>query len=178
MKNGLCAVCGISFERANSTEKFCSLACAILSKTEVRQEGCWPWTGSQVSAAGYGYMAYKKRHYLAHRAAWIVANGREIPPKGCICHSCDNPNCVNPEHLWLGTHQDNRDDMLAKGRGRLRSPPIGAANPAAKLTDEQVAFIKSTPCPRGTQKEWAVEFGVDRNTIYRIQRGRGWMGVS
>jgi hypothetical protein len=68
--------------------------------------------------SGYGTLYAEGRHQGAHRLAWELANGRAIPAGLFICHRCDNPLCVNPDHLFLGTHTDNMRDMIAKGRAR------------------------------------------------------------
>jgi hypothetical protein len=75
---------------------------------------CWPWTGARASKDGRGRFSVNGRNRLAPRVAWALTNGCD--PVGCVCHSCDNPSCVNPAHLWVGTVRDNNLDMFAKGR--------------------------------------------------------------
>ena len=77
---------------------------------------CWNWQAS-ISPTGYGCFRHSKRSYRAHRVSYQLATG-VYPGKLLVCHSCDNPSCVNPSHLWLGTHDDNQRDKLAKGRHR------------------------------------------------------------
>lgn len=78
---------------------------------------CWLWTGA-VNSAGYGNIRDdENRTVKAHRASWTLNVG-EIPPDKIVCHHCDNPLCVNPEHLFLGTFQDNTSDCISKGRFR------------------------------------------------------------
>jgi len=91
-----------------------------------KTDGCWLWTASK-SEDGYGYFRFDGGMRKAHRMSWLFTNG-EIPEGMFVCHSCDNPSCVNPEHLWLGTNQDNQDDMNEKGRH---------------------GFTKRTHCPKG-----------------------------
>ncbi len=79
-----------------------------------KEECCWTWTGS-LGKWGYGHFRVDSKTMLAHRVSWMLHNG-EIPNGLFVCHHCDNPKCVNPEHLFLGTHQDNIDDMMSKGR--------------------------------------------------------------
>jgi len=76
---------------------------------------CIEWAGNRLKA-GYGRRKINGKHYLAHRLVWEVVNG-EIPPGLCVLHRCDNPPCVNIDHLFLGTLKDNADDMLIKRRG-------------------------------------------------------------
>ena len=79
-----------------------------------KTDDCWNWTASK-NIQGYGYFRFDGKMRKAHRMAWLLVNG-EIPDGMCVCHTCDNPGCVNPIHLWLGTNQDNMDDMNNKGR--------------------------------------------------------------
>ena len=79
--------------------------------------GCWEWTASQ-NRLGYGLIHEKRRMLKAHRVSWELHYGKVIPAGLFVCHHCDNPGCVNPSHLFLGTNTDNLRDMSAKGRSR------------------------------------------------------------
>lgn len=77
-------------------------------------DGCWEWKGAKTKA-GYGWFSAK----IASRISWEIYRGK-IPKDMLVCHKCDNPPCVNPDHLFLGTHKDNTLDMIKKGRGRMQ----------------------------------------------------------
>jgi hypothetical protein len=81
---------------------------------------CWLWLASK-RKAGYGHFWDGKARDGAHRFSWRLSTGRDVPPGMVVCHSCDNPSCVNPAHLWLGTPKQNRMDCQAKGRATI--PP-------------------------------------------------------
>ena len=85
---------------------------------------CHEWQRKR-NKSNYGLFKYENQWSLAHRVSYILSRG-DIPEGLFVCHSCDNPPCVNPDHLWLGTHQDNMDDMVKKGRSKRKtpSPPI------------------------------------------------------
>ena len=131
---------------------------------------CWIWRGS-ISSNGYGiYQTYKR--YLgtswAHRVAYILKYG-EIPKNLEIMHNCDNKLCVNPEHLSLGTHQENENGKLARGRTLQ-----GVNHPQAKLTKEQVQRIK---VEQGTYKEIAKRYNTSPSQICNIRKGNSWKSV-
>lgn len=101
--------------------------------------GCWNWT--RAKRKGYGVISFNGRQYAAHRASYEVANGG-IPNGLHICHSCDNPACINPSHLFAGTHKDNMLDKETKGRGNHYTPR-GDGNSNSIISDANVvALIK------------------------------------
>lgn len=112
----------------------------------------------------------KHRHVIAHRAAWELLIG-PIPSGMCLLHSCDNPRCVNPEHLRVGTQLENIDDRNQRGRTQRRP---GATNHQAKLTEEQARQILDLKGSGLSQREVGLRYGVTRTNIGYIWRGEHW----
>lgn len=126
---------------------------------------CWLWTGG-LNALGYGSFKIRTHtHRVAHRLMYKLFHG-DVADDLCICHRCDNRQCVNPNHLFLGTKIDNAIDRHLKGRDSR-----GETHPAAKLTEAQVLAIR-----RDTRKrqEIANHYGVKLCTIEDIIYGRSW----
>ena len=140
---------------------------------------CWTWVGDRTKA-GYGVFRFPLHRLYAHRASWILHFG--VIPKGqYVLHRCDNPSCVNPKHLFLGTHVDNIRDMLKKGRHNFQVNPSlrgeGCCKP--KLTKHQVLEIREL-CRVRVMKiiEIAKKYSVDRSLVYLIQKRKVWKNVA
>lgn len=157
--------------------------------------GCWIWLGAR-RAKRYGQLRFNQKHLAAHRAAWVVYRG-EIPEGLHVLHKCDTPLCINPDHLFLGTHLDNMEDKETKGRGNhaagerngrhtkpertsrgddhytRKQPGLkrGELNGRAKLTPADVISIRQWP---GKQAAAARHFGVTKTTIRGIWLGKLW----
>lgn len=149
-------------------------------RVQLVASGCWEWTGG-LNAYGYGRVTVAPRTVaLAHRLAWEVLRG-PIPTGRCVLHKCDNRQCVNPEHLFLGDRQDNARDMAAKGRQFLQQNPErarrGEQHHANRLTTEAVLQIRERCANERTLDEVADEFGVDRSVVSKIALGRAWSHV-
>jgi hypothetical protein len=127
---------------------------------------CVEWT-RRVSVNGYGTLKYKQKQYMAHRFMWEFKFG-PIPDGKIICHKCDNRKCINPDHLFIGTTQDNVDDKMAKGRF---VPCPGERSGTSKLTEAQIVAIRADTRP---QYVIAKEYGVCRSNISVIKRGSSW----
>lgn len=136
----------------------------------LKSEGCWIWTGWKKNGR-YGTFSLSGKHIQAHRLSWEWANG-PIPEGLCVLHRCDNPACVNPDHLFLGTHADNMRDMIAKGRRKF-APPTGTAHWRAKLDPDKVRIIRRWRGSR-TAESTAEAFGVSHATIEDVWAGRTW----
>ena len=140
-----------------------------------KSTGCWEWSGGK-SGSGYGYIGFRGRLWRAHRVAWVLTNG-EILEGMFICHTCDNPPCINPSHLWVGSCADNNADCMSKGRAAYgASPQGGIDNGNAKLTAEDVLAIRAIGSTR-TAKEVAVQYGVSESNIFMIRHRETWRHV-
>lgn len=141
-----------------------------------KSRGCWIWIGAKGgSRAGYGVIGRGRRGQglvYAHRASWELHKG-QIPDGLEVLHKCDNPACVKPKHLFLGTQTDNMRDCAAKGRVvyKVQRRP-GELNPMAKLTTEQVLLIRARQ--RQEYRDIADEFRVSPALISMIRLRRIW----
>lgn len=122
---------------------------------------CWEWQGAK-NARGYGVIRCEGRTVLAHRFAWMIANGAA---SACVLHRCDNPSCCNPAHLFLGTRADNVRDMDSKGR---RKTPLGSRRGTAKLTEAQALAIREQAAQGVPRKLLAERFGVHYSTVRSV----------
>lgn len=139
----------------------------LQSRVELLTEsGCWIWLGA-TNKAGYGNVYHDKRWINAHRVSYMLFRG-PIPPGLHVCHRCDIPQCVNPGHLFVGTGADNHLDKCAKGRAK--GAP-GSRHPLAKLTDEQVGEIRTSP---ERNSFFCRKYGLSRGTVSGIRLKRYW----
>ena len=141
-------------------------------------DSCWLWTAWKLPR-GYGLIGRGGRGQgmeLAHRASWILHFG-PIPDGLDVCHDCpdgDNPSCVNPGHLWVGTLQDNTNDKMAKGAYKAAAP-CGEMNGHHKLTLEQVETIRQNYVWKyGAIRDLALRYGVAWQTIWNILHHKVW----
>lgn len=131
--------------------------------------GCWCWT-DKLNSCGYGRIRIDGCTYIASRVSYEIFKG--YPGDLHVLHSCDNPACVNPDHLFLGTHQENMEDMRKKGRAhRLK----GERNPSARLNETDVMAIKAMAGVH--PMEIAKQFNVCRMTVCNILSGKNWRHI-
>lgn len=167
----ICGHCGAPVARP---KKYCNAACYHEAGAQANIEGfwdratsgpgCWAWT-RKVMYRGYGIFTIRGRRFFAHRIAWELTNG-PIPEGMVVMHLCDNPPCVNPAHLSIGTHRENAADKITKGRqrpGRL-----------AKLTPEAVREIRVKLAAGATRAALGREYSISATTITKIALGRHW----
>jgi len=129
---------------------------------------CWEWTACRTHD-GYGQFAFKatkpQENRYAHRVSWELYNAA-VPPGMYVCHSCDNPSCVNPHHLWVGTQRENVADMYLKGRNPRQD---GVHNGRAKLTEEDKTAVRIFyRLGQASYERLGREFGVTGTTIARV----------
>ena len=178
-----CARCGRVFGTLARKQQHCSCECANAATGEARSTvplserfwakvrradlaECWRWTG-RLSSAGYGRVGRRRESRYAHRVSWELHHG-PVPQGLSVCHRCDNTQCVNPSHLFLGTQADNIADMVSKGRNAL-----GERNGQAKLTESEVVTIQAIT--KRTQRSIAADYGVSRSLISLIRSGKRWV---
>jgi hypothetical protein len=135
--------------------------------------GCWIWLAATTNN-GYGYLTQRVargvfKSIRSNRAAWIAYRG-DIPDGLHVLHRCDNRLCVNPDHLFIGTHAENMADMAAKGRHR-KANPVGENAHLSKLTDIQARYVLASN-KKGS--DLARELGVSRNCISALRTGYSW----
>lgn len=154
-----------------------------------RGDGCWEWQGYR-DRDGYGdthmYVGGERKTVRVHRAVWEIERG-PIPDGLCVLHRCDNPSCVRPDHLFLGTVGDNNRDARDKGRGFLQTDKNpaklgrfrGSKNGRALLTENQVRRIRTLyENGQGSYRSIGKRFGVGKHVVYAIVRRRAWKNVA
>jgi hypothetical protein len=148
----------------------------LLKRAKRNEEtGCLEWTGSRKSDSGYGH-AYDprvKRTVRVHRLVYELANG-PIPKGAYVCHRCDNPSCIEPEHLWLGDASSNMEDKKEKGRAPSQK---GSEHGRAKLREEDIERVFALRGQGLSYRKIAKEFDVTENAIRKILKGQAWTHV-
>jgi hypothetical protein len=141
------------------------------------EDYCWEWRASCFDA-GYGGFKYCGKYVGSHRMSWFLTYG-EFPVL-FVLHTCDNRKCCNPAHLFLGTHQDNMDDMKIKGRSGLRHGhpmPKGESSSSSKLDRESVLKIRSMLAEGTTGREIAELMGVGETIVSYVKNNRRWNNI-
>ncbi len=144
--------------------------------TKGKSSECWLWFGYK-NPDGYGLLRVtsgpigsRGKNVGAHRISWQMHRG-PVPEGSVVCHKCDTPSCVNPNHLFVGTTADNVADRVAKGR---TADFRGEKNNAARLTSEKVQMVRAYLRAGGTQRYVAAVFGVSAGSVQKIAEGETW----
>lgn len=192
-----CAGCGVGFRRNSDTQRYCSRRCALVLRNKtpkrrpleerfwakVRRGGpdeCWEWVSKAKHWFGYGRIGsggWFGPCRLAHRVSWEIHHG-PVPDGLFVLHRCDNPPCVNPAHLFLGTIADNVADAQSKGRLRRRpGHQKGAKNGNAKLSEDDVREIRRLRRAGALCREIACRFGITGTQVSVIEKRKQWADV-
>ncbi|MFA7217775.1 MAG: HNH endonuclease signature motif containing protein [Dehalococcoidales bacterium] len=143
----------------------------LVTNLKISKTGCWEWTGSKTT--GYGSMKlpdiYGNFKILAHRLSWVAFKGEVIPEGIFVCHHCDNPKCFNPDHLFLGTQQENLQDCSAKNRTMT-----GSLNGNSKYSDADIEKVQELIAQKKRGIEISAITGVSQSHISRIRKGYTW----
>lgn len=148
----------------------------------IKRVGCWGWRGYD-NGDGYGVLQTRvgsrkvgrRKITYAHRLSWEIHRG-PIPKGLFVLHKCDNPNCTNPRHLFIGTNKDNMIDCVKKGRdNRAAKSMKGEKNPNAKLTANDVRAIRRS---KASVREEAKRFGINFSLVSAIRRRKAWSHVN
>lgn len=138
----------------------------------IPETDCWWWTAS-LNNKGYGQFWLEGKMWRAHRASWELHVGG-IPEGMCVLHKCDNPTCINPEHLFLGTQLENIEDRDTKGR-QVAGTSLGERHGMTSLTESQVLDIRAMyKTGRYKQKTLADQYGLTKATAHNIIKGKTW----
>ncbi len=179
-----CVTCGKIFLCSKPDVDKCSYKCGRLGhmykvkdpkdrfyKYVDKGAGCWEWKG-HFARNGYGrFTAHPGRSVIASRFSWELEHG-VIPDGAIVCHKCDNPKCVRPDHLFLGTNRDNVDDCVRKGRN-TKGEMVGTA----KLTADAVRGMRERYASGESQRKLALAFGVSQSTVWGVCNRILWKHV-
>lgn len=147
-----------------------------LERRSRRRGECLEWFGT-TTRGGYGLIRNGEKNVLTHRAAWQLKNGA-IPDGLRVLHKCDNPPCINPDHLFLGTQSDNMLDMAKKGRHRSKTAPDsvqrGERHYAAKLSTRSAEEIRFRKSAGESQRSIAISLGISEATVSLVVNGKRW----
>ncbi len=171
------------------------LRAKFTTRYQVLPNGCWFWLAAKTEN-GYGKCWFSGKLHQAHRISLFLFKGFDLYSPELGCHNCDNQFCVNPDHLFIGTHQDNVDDCIRKGRfhgmrqsnkprpldhtllrgrrGDYQIPCRGSDNPRVKLNESDVIWIRQNYRNPYSAKELAEKYSVNSSTITRIANGKRW----
>ena len=174
LRTRICKFCNDQFQPLVHNQIFCNYTCRFLTKIKIGTgTECWHWLGWK-TPGGYGRFGFENKNWIVTRLMWSSFYGY-LPDEILVLHRCDNPSCVNPSHLFLGTIQDNIADCVAKNRHAK-----GEKKPFAKLNPKQVLAIRkelSEGVKYGSLPILAAKYGVTAQTISNVNSGRTWSHI-
>ena len=171
LRRGSTQSCGCLRSEANR-ERWLEYRKPAFWKRVEKTETCWNWIGKK-DGGGYGVVGWNGRHERTHRVSWMLTRGA-IPEGMMVLHHCDNRNCCNPGHLYLGTQAENMRDMA--DRNRRKGIGLGEANGRAKLTQAQADTIRLLYVSGGTsQQKIAKQFGISQNAVSKIVNNKRYV---
>ncbi len=166
-----CRHCAKSFTSSAKKDTRCSIKCIILS-SYVAKNGCWEWNRAR-NKDGYGLVRRAGCTPYAHRASYEELVG-PIPKGLFVLHKCDNPPCINPDHLYCGTLQDNNRDMDERGRRFIMPKSIGEKHHAAKFRRSDVKKVRARWASGESMRSIAIAYNVVPESVRKIIRGETW----
>ena len=143
-----------------------------------KTSNCWLWTG-YINEKGYGRLRYGGKLVYAHRLSYLLHN-QQLPSDLCVLHKCDNPPCVNPDHLFLGTKKQNNEDMASKGRQFFQRCPEetqGEKHRNSRLTNSDVLEIRRMSLEGVKNVRLSEKFGVTKTMIGYIVSRKNWIHI-
>jgi ribosome-binding protein aMBF1 (putative translation factor) len=178
----ICSQCNNHIPQTTTIDQFWSHVDKLGPIPETSKDcsgNCWIWYGN-INKSNYGVCGSQtnKTRMFAHRYSFELANNKKIPNDLYVCHKCDNPRCVNPNHLFLGTPMDNVQDMIKKGRKATTPRLVGEQSGKSILTDNLVTKILELSDNGTSSRQIAKIIGVSNNTISNIVQGRTWTHIS
>lgn len=158
----------------------CSNKCNLLGNVKITENGCWEWQKCKMRGYGVIHISREKRKVLAHRLSYEIFVGK-FDGDLFVCHKCDNPTCINPDHLFLGTAQENMKDCLEKKRlfpirsvAHLRGDKVSKGG---KLSPEQVKEIRTLRSQGVKRKEIAERYNITPEHVHGIVTGKAWSHI-
>ncbi len=164
-----CTYCNSVYQPIGSSNQ-CSIKCKLLANIKKTETNCWLYKNT--TSGPYSKLRWNGKWYSGHRCSWEVFNGK-IPDKMWVCHSCDTPKCINPDHLFVGTQSDNIKDSVKKGRFKQ----IGEGSHLSRFTDIQIEEMRSLRAEGFSYERLIRIFDSSWSHIYAVCKNKIRMGI-
>lgn len=170
-----CAWCECDFHPHGNACTKCSLGCYLWANTDKgNKDDCWNWNGSKFWF-GHGRICWNNKILYSHRVSWEIEHCAQVPNGLCVLHNCDNPSCVNPRHLFLGTKKENNLDRDRKGR---QVASRGEKHGMAKLSNSDVNKIRLLVSSGETCSSVDKKFNISQGYSWKISSRKNWKHVA